>query len=201
VILLWILLVPLLAGAPAGTITVGSQVFPGQGGLIHPGTSARAAILAPVGRLHLGGAFHGALHRACGYQEQVDGDCEGNPAAAVLPGSFLLVGVGPTAALPSLWEVGPLQLGAHSDVLVERFYVPMDEESYQELVVDSAWAGSEPLVDTRAWLLRPGLGLDLGWSLLPEGAGPELVVSAEAAWHSRLGFSATGMAGLRVSGD
>ena len=196
--LLWSLLGSALAAAPTAQVAAGTQVFPGLMGLVYPGTSARASLRVPVGGLHLGGAFAGALHRACGYQDQVDGGCEGAAAAPVLPGSFLLLGVGPTAALPSLWEAGPLRLGVHTDLLVERFHVPLDETTYQEVVLTEAWGGREPLLDTRAWLLRPGLGLDLGWSLLPQQPGLALLLSAEGAWHSRLGLSAMGTVGLRV---
>lgn len=175
---------------PAASVGLGLQQLHQVGGVADAATTARASLQFWLGPLTVGPVVQASTFDVQSYADQAD-----DP---VLPGDFALVGAGAGAALPELVEAGIFRFGLHLDLMVDRYLSAMDADYYDDVVVTGAWGGQEGLVGTRAWLLRPGAGVDLALRPAPNHAFPEVFLAQDITWRTQLGLGTSTVIGLRV---
>lgn len=180
-----------LAAPVSAGIGIGLELLPTMGEVASEAIAVRSTVQWHLGPVELGPMVQATAHNADPYEFQ-------DPADPTIAGDFFIVGLGPGLSMPALVETRVLRLGVHLDVLGERLRVPMDEDYYQEEVIDRAWEGQTPRVGLSEWMVRAGGGVDLAFALAPRRPSPELFLAGDVAVRTKLGLAVMPMLGLRV---
>jgi hypothetical protein len=190
-ILLWLPVAE--ASPPTAAVGIGSTSMV-LDECANPGPTVQAEVLWHLPGFELGPIVQGSAYNYCSYQESAEMGL--TPTA---PGDFRLLGVGAVVSMPALFEWRVLRIGAHGYVLGEDYASPMDPSYFEEALDEQDFSNKNvPTLGLSAFLIRTGVGGDIGFALAARRPAPELVFSLDVAYDSGFGLVIMPTIGMRV---
>ena len=187
------------AGGLGVSLAVGASQFLGNfSGFVNTGQHTDLSVTTRLGPVEVGLNTAMSIHNGCYYEVQSAGECPGAPGTPgpLVQGDSRVFSVGPTVLAPDVARLGPALLGVSGAAQITTMPLLMDEQYFNEEVVEDAWGGQNPGYHG---IPRPSgkVQVDLGLPISEERGAPVVFLGASASYAVNLDLSSAVVIGLR----